>query len=147
MKKLISITAFLILFISTTWGQESGYSKTLYQMFEVSGTEETYKGAINQMLTIFKQQAPSLGEDFWKDFETEFMKTSLTELTEMLVPVYKKHLTQADLEGMIKFYSTPVGKKFAQTSPLIMQESMQIGAEWGKKIGENFQKKLKEKGY
>ena len=55
--------------------------------------------------------------------------------------------TKEDLEEFIKFYQTPVGKKFAKNTPFIMQESMQIGQQWGMKIGENFKNKMKEKGY
>ena len=65
----------------------------------------------------------------------------------MLVPVYLKYMTKEDLEEMIKFYQTPVGSKFAKSTPLIMQESMQVGQKWGMKIGEDFKKKMKEKGY
>jgi uncharacterized protein len=65
----------------------------------------------------------------------------------MLVPVYSKYLTKEDLEEMIKFYETPVGKKFAENTPKIMRESMQIGQEWGMRIGEKFEKKIRERGY
>ena len=48
---------------------------------------------------------------------------------------------------MIKFYETPIGKKFAQNTPLIMQESMQVGQQWGAKIFNDFETKMKAKGY
>lgn len=145
MKKIIFLTASLFVATLTLSAQSSDYSKKLNEMFVVSGSEESYKAAITQMLTIFKQQSPETGEDTWKELEVEFMKSSISDLTEMLVPVYQKYLTLEDLEGMIAFYKTPVGQKYARTTPLIMQESMQIGAEWGQKIGENLQKKLEEK--
>jgi hypothetical protein len=31
--------------------------------------------------------------------------------------------------------------------PIIMQESMQVGAEWGKQMGEKVLENLKQKGY
>jgi hypothetical protein len=79
--------------------------------------------------------------------EKEFLKTSLDDLVDMLVPVYSKHLTLDDLQKIIDFYQTPAGKKYAEKTPLIMQESMQIGQQWGMKIGQKFQEKLQEKGY
>ncbi|MEC8831971.1 MAG: DUF2059 domain-containing protein [Bacteroidota bacterium] len=48
---------------------------------------------------------------------------------------------------MIQFFETPVGKKYAASTPLILQESMQVGQQWGMKIGQDFQRKLQEKGY
>ena len=58
-----------------------------------------------------------------------------------------KYMTKEDLEDLIKFYQSPIGKKFAKNTPMIVQESMQIGQEWGMKIGEDFAKKMKKKGY
>jgi len=116
-------------------------------MFEVSGTEGSYQAAIKQMFSMFKQQYSNVEVEIWTDLEKEFSKTSLNELTKMLVPVYSKYMTLEDLNELIKFYNTPTGKKYAKSTPLIMQESMQIGQQWGMKIGQDFEKKMKDRGY
>ena len=116
-------------------------------MLEVAGTEATFKAGINQMFNIFKQQQTNVPDSVWTEFESEFLKTSLDELVEMLLPVYQKHLTRSDLEKVIEFFETPVGKKYAEKNPFITQESMQAGQQWGMKVGQRFQEKLREKGY
>lgn len=143
------LTFSLLVFLSlTSFSQEDKqYTKTLNKMFEVSGTEESYQVAIKQMFTIFKQQYPSLEVEIWTDLEKEFSKTSLNELTKMLVPVYSKYMTLEDLNELIKFYNTPTGKKYAKSTPLITQESMQVGKQWGMKIGQDFVEKMKHMGY
>jgi hypothetical protein len=148
MKKIISILVVSFAFIAFSFGQaEKEYARTLKEMFEVSGTEESYQAAIKQMMAMFRQQSPNVEAVVWDEFEQEFSKTSINDLVEMLVPVYRKYMTEEDLKEMIKFYQTPVGQKFAKSTPLIMQESMQVGQEWGMKIGQDIGKKLKEKGY
>jgi len=148
MKKLITTLTFLVVLTSMSFGQvDNAYSKTLKKMFEVSGSEAAYKTAITQMFTMYKQQYTEVSAEIWKELEKEFLKTSMNELVDMLAPVYTKYMTQDDLNGLIKFYQTPVGKKYAKSTPLIMQESMQIGQQWGMKIGQKFQEKMKEKGY
>lgn len=148
MTKILSIIVFIVLFSTTVFGQaEKEYGKALKRMFEVSGTEKSYDAVIKQMFTIFKQQYPDVKMEVWNDLEKEFAKTSIDDLTKMLVPVYSKYMTKEDLKELIKFYQTDVGKKFAKNTPLIMQESMQIGQQWGMKIGQDFEKKMKEKGY
>jgi uncharacterized protein len=147
MKKIISILALSLAFIAFSFGQaEKDYSKTLKEMFKVSGTEESYQAAIKQMMVMFKQQSPNVDAAIWDEFEKEFSKTSINDLVEMLVPVYSKYMTEEDLKEMIKFYQTPVGQKFAKSTPLIMQESMQIGQQWGMKIGQDITTKVKELG-
>ncbi|MCP3933518.1 MAG: hypothetical protein GY705_30995 [Bacteroidetes bacterium] len=94
MKKVLTVFSFLVLICVSSFGQvDKEYSKVLKKMFEVSGTEESYKVGITQMFTMFKQQYSSVESDVWDDLEKEFSKTSLNDLTEMLVPVYSKYLT------------------------------------------------------
>jgi hypothetical protein len=146
MKTLLTIIVILSS-VASTFGQAgTEYKTTLKKMFEVSGTQEAYKSAVRQMFVMFKQNK-DVPEQVWADLEKEFLLASIDELVDMLTPVYEKHLSNADLKKVIEFYQTPVGVKFAQKSPSIMQESMQIGQQWGMKIGESFQQKLKEKGY
>ncbi|MUU78083.1 DUF2059 domain-containing protein [Winogradskyella endarachnes] len=148
MRKVLTVFSFLILFSTSAFGQtDTDYAKTLRKMFEVSGTEQTFQTVIKQMFTMFKQQYAAVDAETWKELENEFSKTSLDDLTVMLVPVYEKYMTEADLKELIKFYESPVGQKFAKSTPLITQESMQIGQQWGMAIGEKFAEKMKERGY
>jgi uncharacterized protein len=146
MKTLLIICACMLASLPFTFGQTNDYEVTLKRMFEASGSQEAYKAAIMQMFTMFKQNA-NVPQEVWAEMEKEFLATSMDELIKMLAPVYEKHLTKGDLQKLIDFYKTPVGVKFAHKTPLIMQESMQVGQEWGMKIGQQFQEKLKAKGY
>lgn len=148
MKKVLFSILILFAVSTTTFAQENtAYAQKLEQLFELNGTEETYKVAIKQITSIYKQRYPEAEPDFWNEFEKDFSNTSMIDLTTMFVPAYQKHLTLEDLDGLIAFYQTPVGKKYAQKTPVIMQESMQIGQEWGIKLGKEFDKKMKAKGY
>ncbi|WP_299099453.1 DUF2059 domain-containing protein [uncultured Winogradskyella sp.] len=148
MRKVLTVFSFLILFSTSAFGQvETDYAKTLRKMFEVSGTEQTFQTVIKQMFSMFKQQYSAVDAETWEELEAEFSDTSLDDLTAMLVPVYEKYMTEADLKELIKFYESPVGQKFAKSTPLITQESMQIGQQWGMAIGEKFAEKMRERGY
>ena len=148
MKKLISTLSLILIFTNLSFAQaDNEYKEALQTMFKVSGSEEMYQTAIEQMFTMFKGQYSSVKDEVWVSLEAEFKNTSINDLIEMLTPTYQKHLTLEDIKGLIEFYRTPVGKKYAKKSPMIMQESMQIGQQWGMKIGEEFAEKMKEKGY
>ncbi len=148
MKKIICTLFLALAFSVSSFAQvDKEYKSSLKKLFEVSGTEEAYKAAIKQMIVMFKAQKTEVPATIWDEFEQEFLKTSLDELVEMLAPVYKKYMTKEDLGQIIQFYDSPVGKKYAQSTPLITQESMEVGQAWGAKIGESFAEKLKKKGY
>lgn len=148
MKKLISFLSLTLIFTALSLGQtDDGYEKTLRKMFKVSGTDASYKTAIDQVFAIYKGEYPEIDEATWKDLKEEFNNAAINDLVILLTPVYKKYISQTDLEGIIKFFETPVGKKYAESTPLITKESMKVGQEWGMKMNQKFRDKMIEKGY
>jgi uncharacterized protein len=148
MKKLIIIISLMIVSVTTNFAQtDANYKVSLKKMLQVAGSEESFKVAIKQMFDMYKKQSTNVPDSVWSDFENEFLSTSIDQLVDMLAPVYQKHMTEEDLKKIIKFYQTPTGKKYAEKTPLIMQESMEVGQQWGMKMGQVFQEKLKAKGY
>jgi hypothetical protein len=147
MKKTL-LTAFILLTcVAGAFSQvDAKYKATLKKMFEVSGSKESFEMVVVQMTTMMKQDK-QIPDEIWAELEKEILSTSLDQLAEMLTPVYQKHLTEADLNEIIKFYQTPVGTKFASKNPVIMQESMQVGQQWGMQIGQQVAEKLRAKGY
>ena len=102
---------------------------------------------LGQMTAMMKQQKPEVPELAWADLNDDLAVDALKELTVLMSPVYQKHLTLEDLKGIIAFYNTPIGKKFAKKTPLITNESMQVTQQWGMKLMGKIQQKLKDKGY
>jgi len=148
MKRVILVISILVVSLSSTFGQvDNSYKSTLKKMLVVAGSEQTFNSAIKQMFSMYKQQKTNVPDSIWVDLEQEMSKTSIDDLVNMILPVYQKYLTETDLNGIIEFYQTPIGKKYAEKTPLIMQESMQVGQQWGMEIGKKFEEKLKKKGY
>lgn len=146
MKNFFILLAFLCFFSSVSRAQSSVEYKTAVQkMLMASGSENTFKAAVGQMFTLMKQQKSSVPEEFWKTLETEMTKTSMPDLIALLVPIYQKHFTVDDINQLTAFYQSPIGKKFAEKTPLITQESMAAGQQWGMKIGQKIVEKIKEK--
>lgn len=148
MKKFLILFSITCLFSVTAYSQNNvAYKKALQKMLIASGSEKTYKVVINQMISTFKKQKTNVPAAFWNKMNDKFSATSMSTLIDMFVPVYQKHLSIEDLNGLTAFYESPVGKKFAQKSPLIMQESMQIGQQWGMKLGQEIAEELKKSGH
>lgn len=146
--KTFILTSLLVLFSALSFGQDNDhYKSTLNKLLLVTGSEKSFKGAIVQMTSLFKQQQPEVPAEFWDEFAAEANKDTFNQLVNLLLPVYQKHLSENDLLDVIAFYESPAGKKFAEKAGLITQESMVIGQEWGKQIGEKVVAKLKAKGY
>ena len=63
---------------------------------------------------------------------------------DLLVPVYDRNLSQADVTELIKFYESPTGKKFVSVLPKITQESMGVGEKWGRELAMKVMLKLQQ---
>lgn len=147
MKKILFVVFIISTVAVTVNAQSKTYPATLKKYMEVSGSMGAFKSAVTSMMGNFKTMNNVVPDEVWKDLEAEFLGTSIDDLVTMLAPVYEKHLTEADLNEVIKFYSSSTGKKLAEKTPAIMQESMAAGQAWGQVVAEKVLTKLKEKGY
>jgi len=128
MNKNIFAGLFLALTVfSTTASSEPASKKSIVSLMRVTGAGH----AGVQMLGQMKKMMPGLSNEVWDKFRAE---VKVEELTDLVVPIYQKHLTQEDVDVLNKFYATPTGKKLITTMPVIMQESMVAGQRWGQGI-------------
>lgn len=49
---------------------------------------------------------------------------SWDKLQAMALPIYRESLTQEEVDGLIAFYNTPIGRSTVDKLPLVMQKSM-----------------------
>src|SRR5579863_1850314 len=102
------------------------------KMLRLTGMEKLTQQMMAQMIDGFKKQMPDAPSDFWNKFQ---QKLDTHELIEKIMPVYDKYYTVEDLKAINAFYESPAGQKILSTLPQVMRESMQIGQEWGARIG------------
>jgi hypothetical protein len=71
--------------------------------------------------------------------------------TQLLYPIYDKHFTSDDLRKMIELNNTEFGKKLINVMPVITQEALKAGQEFGQslapKINERLQARFKKEGF
>jgi hypothetical protein len=68
-------------------------------------------------------------------FEKFHSKVDSNQLIALIVPIYDKYYTHAEIKTLIQFYESPVGKKVATSMPKVMAESQAVGGQWGQQIG------------
>lgn len=95
---------------------------------------------IQQMISVLKQSSPNMNPKAFTIVEEE-VKSIIKEelivkkgLRQLMYPVYSKHFSVQDLEKMIEFNKTELGKKIINVMPLISQESMQAGQTFGQSL-------------
>lgn len=113
------------------------------QLMEVFGVSRMLGQMNTQMAAMMQQQLPCVPASYWQGFiDTHGVR----ELTERMVPIYQRHFSASDIQGLLKFYRSPLGKKVIKEMPATMSEGMQLGQEWGRERAQAMLAELQKSG-
>jgi len=74
----------------------------------------------------------------------ESFRARLSDMTDAVATIYASNFSSDDLRAMIAFYKTPVGQKMLDRLPAVTQQTMSVGATFGKSVGEDLRKRMIE---
>jgi len=117
---------------------------TIRELMQVTGAAEIGQQFLDAFLVPMKDALPQVPETLWAELRA---RPSVEELVGLIVPIYQKHLTQAEAETLVAFWSSPVGQRFVEKQPKILQESMAAGQQWGEALAKEVLEALQEEGY
>lgn len=151
MKKLLLgavLLLALVAAVSPAAAQDDAYRGQLKALLEKSGALASADVIMAQLIPAMKQMTiKEVPADFWDAFQTKWNGKTRDKLVEIYVPIYRKHLTLADLKQIVAFYDSPVGRKLAAATPAITNDAMQAGQQLGMEIAREMMQEMKELGY
>lgn len=108
--------------------------------------------AAEQALTVMEKAVegqrgmnPEIPGVFWDRF-LERAKEQKGELLDMLMPVYEEAFSLEDLQGLVAFYRSPIGRRLIEAQPTLVQASMEVGERWGAQLGGEVGEELQKEG-
>ena len=140
----------LVVIASTAHGQaqpsrpaDAAAAASARKLLGASGATRLMLGNLESMIASQRQSSPQIPAAFWDAFLAHARRDT-TQLIDMLVPIYASHLTQSELEELVRFYTSPIGQRLTAAQPTIFKESMAAGETWGEQIarmvGDSLQK-------
>jgi hypothetical protein len=112
------------------------------KLFEVQGTRDTMKQVVASMSETVRPLLESslpqgeyraqLLDLFFQKFQA---KMNVDQLLELAIPIYDKYFSLEDIEGLTKFYQTPLGKKAISVLPQVLIETQAAGRKYGEEAG------------
>jgi len=142
MKRCLVWLALVLATACTTLGQEaavgaSASREDIRKLFDVMHIRDQMKQIMDQVL----KQMKSMNHEQIKKHDPEISNEEIAKMDAMsdqflkdipidgmlddMVPVYQKHLTKADVDAMVGFYSSPTGQKILKEMPAMTAEGMQ----------------------
>lgn len=121
----------LFLLLGTTAFGQTKLDK-IRDFLEKSGAaaiwETTIQNSVNEQ---FAQYGEELGSEI-KDSTLKWASSAYPVIIDSIVLLYDKYYTEQDIDELLTFYDSRVGKKAVELTPKITEESMKIGSRWGR---------------
>ena len=80
--------------------------------------------------------------DFIQNHYLPELRKRLPEAGDILATEYGRYFTPEELDKMIAFYRSDVGRKFTALQPKLMQETFKLGQAWGDKVARDVYQKM-----
>ncbi|QWX83686.1 DUF2059 domain-containing protein [Cellulophaga sp. HaHaR_3_176] len=131
MKKLF-FAIILLATLSIQAQENSAIQAKGIELIKVSGGASAFEDAIAQI-------GAGVGADNKEAYKAEANGT-LNDIYLQLGVLYAEEFTENEIDELLKFYETDLGKKLSVKQNLISQKAMMIGQSWGAKVAQIAQK-------
>lgn len=115
----------------------------VHDLIVLMGVPQSLNDMNQQMATALKARRPCIGDEVWSGFINDGNRQ---ELLDAMIPAYQKHFTGEEIDGLLKFYRTPLGQKVIAQMPEVFAENVKVTREWGEKRRDQLVGELKAKG-
>jgi len=136
MKRLLIILA--LMGINGPIFAETPTRESIVELMEITETRKVLDEMISQMGTLIQQvvneaaaqQGLSAGDDEFQAMMhgvmMDYLKDELNwdRLLSIYIPVYQETFSQKEIDGIIAFYRSDIGRAFVEKQPLLLQRIM-----------------------
>ena len=116
---------------SHTTESEAAKTADIRKLLQLTGSREMVNQMKSTLMEQFRQSSPNLPPEMFQEMLAE-MKAE--DLEESIIPIYLKNFSANDIKHLIAFYESPFGRKVTKVMPVIMQESSEVGMNWGQGV-------------
>ncbi|MEL6161713.1 MAG: DUF2059 domain-containing protein [Cyanobacteria bacterium J06627_32] len=131
---------------STPSFAEEAVSKTerIEQLIEMTNASDVSVQVTETMFAQFRRALPQVPDEWWDSF---IEKINASDINSLLIPVYERNFTDAEISAMVDFYQTPEGQSIIAKMPLLVEDSMAVGQTWGEGLALEVLHELEADGY
>ncbi len=149
--------ALLTPVIASAKGEDAARMEKARTLMELAGAaglaDQTLVSVTRQAEELLAHENPGREAEVTALVRDHFLpkaRAALPDLSRGITGLYAAHFTAAELDQMIGFYKSPVGRKLVAMSPTIIQQSMALGQAWAEgvsdKAWDSFAKAARERG-
>ena len=149
--KYCLITALLLGLSVFAKADDASHKAAAMKLLSKVNSKETMMASFSAMLEpmskqLAQQGIPQAGIDEVKAAVTDWLKKEVDfdVIAPKLADLYMKEFSEDELDQIVKFYDTPLGKKLLAKLPILMQQGALIGQQVLQEKQGDLQKKVVE---
>ncbi len=141
-----------VVLVSPAWPQEARpvppstaeKEADIKRLLELTGGTRIGERMLDRLFETEKRAMPDVPDSVWREARRAF---ETSELLDLIAAVWDRHFSHDEIRGLIAFYESPLGTRLREMQPVILEESLYAGEEWGRRALEKLQEKLLQKGF
>ncbi len=140
MKKIIF--SLMILFGVFSYSQTK--QDRITELISLNGSFPLSKEIEKQLISRYKKQYSNVPESAWSSIEK---KINVNDLIDKVADIYGNRFSEKEIDQLLIFYKSDLGKKVIQNSPYLISEIQTASSDWGMNITKMINNDLEKMGY
>ena len=120
---------------------DPAFRADIVRMLELTVSDQMAETVFQQVKATLQPLMPEAGDEFWDQMKAEIDTSALNS---RLAPVYARHLTHEDVQGVVAFYESPAGRRYLAAYPQIFTESMQVASQWSQEVYQRVERRIEQ---
>lgn len=113
------------------WPGMTQKERDIEKLVRLSGQADASVQVMDEMLSDMKEMAPEVPAAIWREYRRRLTADAFIQIS---VKVYDRHFTHEEIQQLVRFYETPLGRKLVRVTPAMTRESMLLGEEIGERV-------------
>jgi uncharacterized protein len=135
---VVSVSACVCAQTTVSIAPDAASKEDVQKLFDVMASRDQVRQLMDQMFAQMrainrqemKKKHPEISEEELARSERgsqELIRNfPIDGMLSDMVPVYQRHFTKTEIEGLTAFYSSPIGQKFLHEMPAVTAETMRV---------------------
>lgn len=111
--------------------QNGGAQDRVRRLLQISDAGSLTKPVVDSVIRPARAYMVKVPESFWTDFER---RVDRNEAVERLIPVYQARFTPQEVEQLIAFYESPIGRRMVGVQADLNKDVAKALEEWRQQL-------------
>ncbi|SDI08268.1 DUF2059 domain-containing protein [Chryseobacterium taeanense] len=114
------------------------------ELISLNGSFPVSKEVEKQLILGYKKKYSNVPESAWPPIEK---KVNVDDLIDKVADIYGSRFNEKEIDQLLIFYKSDLGKKVIQNSPYLISEIQTASSDWGMNVTKMINNDLEKMGY